>query len=54
MNERAQSESIGVILLVGVVVISVATVGAFALSNMYVFTPRTISPLSRKLLLTQQ
>jgi len=33
MNERAQSESIGVILLVGVVVISVATVGAFALSN---------------------
>ncbi|AEN07280.1 flagellin domain protein [halophilic archaeon DL31] len=33
MNERAQSESIGVILLVGVVVISVATVGAFVLSD---------------------
>jgi PKD repeat protein len=33
MNTRAQSESIGAILLVGVVVISVATVGAFALSS---------------------
>lgn len=33
VENRAQSESVGVILLVGIVVISVATVGAFALSD---------------------
>lgn len=33
MNSRAQSETIGVVLLVGVVVITVATVGALALST---------------------
>ena len=33
MTPRAQSESIGVILLVGVVVVSVSTVGAYALSD---------------------
>ena len=33
MNQRAQSETIGVTLLVGVVVITVATAGAFALSD---------------------
>lgn len=33
MNDRAQSETVGVVLLVGVVVITVSTAGAFALSD---------------------